>query len=178
MISGIRQAGDTLNYWNGGGASGVHAPVRLQALTPYSFTRGGWHFVALPDACYRVSGCDGNAVTTATPFTGGDEPLKTAVDGANAFLATPDLVTAPAVADALQGRIRDAFARVRRAVPSARFPAMRCASPLVPCSPRWTAARASSGCSCAIPTRSSPCSHRASPVSAHIRWRRGCADGC
>jgi len=58
------QAGDTLNYWNGGGASGVHAPVRLQALTPYSFTRGGWHFVALPDACYRVSGCDGNAITT------------------------------------------------------------------------------------------------------------------
>ena len=58
------QAGDTLNYWNGGGASGVHAPVRLQPLTPYSFTRGGWHFVALPDACYRVSGCDGNAVTT------------------------------------------------------------------------------------------------------------------
>jgi acid phosphatase type 7 len=58
------QAGDTLNYWNGGGASGVRAPVRLQALTPYSFTRGGWHFVALPDACYRVSGCDGNAITT------------------------------------------------------------------------------------------------------------------
>ena len=58
------QAGDTLNYWNGGGASGVHAPVHLAALTPYSFTRGGWHFVALPDACYRVSGCDGNAVTT------------------------------------------------------------------------------------------------------------------
>jgi acid phosphatase type 7 len=58
------QAGDTLNYWNGGGASGVHAPVRLQALSPYSFTRGGWHFVALPDACYRVSGCDGNAITT------------------------------------------------------------------------------------------------------------------
>ena len=58
------QAGDTLNYWNGGGASGVHAPVRLQALSPYSFNRGGWHFVALPDACYRVSGCDGNAITT------------------------------------------------------------------------------------------------------------------
>ncbi len=58
------QAGDTLNYWNGGGASGVRAPVRLAALSPYSFNRGGWHFVALPDACYRVSGCDGNAITT------------------------------------------------------------------------------------------------------------------
>ena len=58
------QAGDTLSYWNGGGASGVRAPVPLQPLSPYSFTRGGWHFVALPDACYRVSGCDPGAITT------------------------------------------------------------------------------------------------------------------
>ena len=58
------QAGDTLNYWNGAGASGVRAPVTLRPLSPYSFTRGGWHFVALPDACYRVSGCDANAITT------------------------------------------------------------------------------------------------------------------
>lgn len=57
------------------------------------------------------------AVTTATPFTGGDEPLKAAVDGAGAFLETPDLLTAPAVAEGLFGRIRDAFARARRAVP-------------------------------------------------------------
>ena len=58
------QAGDTLSYWNGGGASGVRAPVTLRPLTPYSFTRGGWHFVALPDACFRVGGCDAGAITT------------------------------------------------------------------------------------------------------------------
>jgi hypothetical protein len=58
------QAGETLNYWNGGGARGVRAPVTLRPLTPYSFTRGGWHFVALPDACFRVSGCDADAITT------------------------------------------------------------------------------------------------------------------
>ena len=63
------------------------------------------------------------AVTTATPFTGGDEPLKTAVDGAGAFLETPDLLTAPAVAEGLFGRIRDAFGRVRRAVPPGYFEA-------------------------------------------------------
>jgi acid phosphatase type 7 len=58
------QAGETLSYWNGAGASGVRAPVTLRALSPYSFTRGGWHFVALPDACFRVSGCDADAITT------------------------------------------------------------------------------------------------------------------
>jgi hypothetical protein len=63
------------------------------------------------------------AVSTATPFTGGDEPLKAAVDGAGAFLATPDLLTAPAVAEGLFGRIREAFARVRRAVPAGYFEA-------------------------------------------------------
>jgi hypothetical protein len=56
------QAGDTLNYWNGGGSSGHRAPVRLSPLTPYSFNRGGWHFIALPDACFRVSGCDAGAI--------------------------------------------------------------------------------------------------------------------
>ena len=53
-----------MSYWNGAGASGVRAPVTLRALSPYSFTRGGWHFVALPDACFRVSGCDADAITT------------------------------------------------------------------------------------------------------------------
>jgi acid phosphatase type 7 len=58
------QAGETMSYWNGGGASGYRAPVTLRPLSPYSFSRGGWHFVALPDACFRVSGCDPGAITT------------------------------------------------------------------------------------------------------------------
>lgn len=56
-------------------------------------------------------------VTTATPFTGGDEPLEAAVRSAEDFLKTPGLPTAPAVLEALSGRIRDAFARVKRIVP-------------------------------------------------------------
>jgi hypothetical protein len=56
------------------------------------------------------------AVTTATPFTGGDEPLKEAVDAANDFLKTPGLLTAPAVVEGLTDRVRQAFGRVRRAV--------------------------------------------------------------
>jgi hypothetical protein len=63
------------------------------------------------------------AVSTATPFTGGDEPLKAAVAGADTFLETPDLLAAPAVVEGLFGRIRDAFARVRRAVPPGYFEA-------------------------------------------------------
>ncbi|WP_437719060.1 hypothetical protein WMF45_23185 [Sorangium sp. So ce448] len=58
------------------------------------------------------------AVTTATPFTGGDESLETALSSANDFLSTPGLLTAPAVVDGLTDRIRQAFGRVRRAVPS------------------------------------------------------------
>lgn len=57
-------------------------------------------------------------VTTATPFMGGDEPLKATVDAAKDFLATPGLLTAPAVVEALAGRIRDAFGRTKRAVPA------------------------------------------------------------
>jgi hypothetical protein len=57
------------------------------------------------------------AVTTATPFAGGDEPLKAAVDAASDFLKTPGLLTAPAVVEGLTDRIRQAFGRVRRAVP-------------------------------------------------------------
>jgi hypothetical protein len=56
-------------------------------------------------------------VTTATPFAVGDEPLDAAVRTAEDFLGTPGLPTAPAVVEALAGRIRDAFARVKRAVP-------------------------------------------------------------
>jgi hypothetical protein len=55
-----------LLYWNGAGPHGYRAPVGLRALTPYSFNRHNWHFIALPDACYRVSAnvCDPNRITT------------------------------------------------------------------------------------------------------------------
>jgi hypothetical protein len=56
-------------------------------------------------------------VTTATPFTPGDELLKAAVDAGRDFLAIPDLSPAPAVVEAITGRIRDAFGKVKRAVP-------------------------------------------------------------
>ena len=57
------RAADPLRYFNGGGAHGYRSPVALRPLTPYSFDRGAWHFVALPDACGRVSGCDLGAIT-------------------------------------------------------------------------------------------------------------------
>lgn len=57
-------------------------------------------------------------MTTATPFMGGDEPLKTAVDAAREFLAIPHLSPAPAVVEVLTGRIREAFAKTKRAVPA------------------------------------------------------------
>src|SRR4051794_34771479 len=57
------RAADPLRYFNGGGAHGYRSPVTLKPLTPYSFDRGAWHFVALPDACARVSGCDLGAIT-------------------------------------------------------------------------------------------------------------------
>ncbi len=56
--------------------------------------------------------------TTATPFASGDDGLKAAVDAARDFLAIPDLSPAPAVVEAITGRIRDAFGRVKRAVPT------------------------------------------------------------
>jgi hypothetical protein len=58
------------------------------------------------------------AVTTATPFVGGDEPLRSAVDAAKEFLGLPDLSPSPAVIEAMANRIRDAFGRTRRAVPA------------------------------------------------------------
>lgn len=57
-------------------------------------------------------------MTTATPFMGGDEPLKAAVDAAKEFLAIPHLSPAPAVVEVLTGRIREAFAKTKRAVPA------------------------------------------------------------
>jgi hypothetical protein len=56
-------------------------------------------------------------VTTATPFVPGDEPLKAAVDAAKDFLAIPGLSPSPAVVEAVTARIRDAWGRVKRAVP-------------------------------------------------------------
>ncbi len=48
---------DPLRYFNGGGVHGYKSPVRLQPYTPYSFDKGSWHFIALPDACARTRGC-------------------------------------------------------------------------------------------------------------------------
>jgi hypothetical protein len=56
-------------------------------------------------------------VTTATPFVPGDEALKAAVDQAKEFLAIPGLSPSPAVVEAITGRIREAWGRVKRAVP-------------------------------------------------------------
>src|SRR5436309_10514691 len=54
---------DPLKYFNGGGAHGYRSPVTLKPYTPYSFDRGGWHFVALPDTCARTKGCSVDAIT-------------------------------------------------------------------------------------------------------------------
>jgi len=55
-----------LLYWNGAGDHGYKSPQNLQAFTPYSKPSGNWHFVALPDACYRVSSseCNPDSITT------------------------------------------------------------------------------------------------------------------
>ena len=57
-------------------------------------------------------------VTTATPFVGGDEPLKAAVDAAKDFLQTPGLLSTPAVTEVLTARIRETFGRSKRALPA------------------------------------------------------------
>ena len=48
---------DPLKYFNGGGTHGYKSPIALQPYTPYSFDKGSWHFIALPDTCARTSGC-------------------------------------------------------------------------------------------------------------------------
>jgi hypothetical protein len=45
--------GDPVRYFNGGGASGYESPVNLSNHTSYSFDKGGWHFLAIDDSCYR-----------------------------------------------------------------------------------------------------------------------------
>ncbi len=57
-------------------------------------------------------------VTTVSPLVGADENLKSTIDTAKEFLKTPDLRSAPAVAEGLTTRIREAFAQGRRAVPT------------------------------------------------------------
>jgi hypothetical protein len=48
-------------------------------------------------------------VTGVAPFSAGDEAVKSAVDAARDFLATPGIRSTPAVAEALTTRIREAF---------------------------------------------------------------------
>src|SRR5438046_8237476 len=54
---------DPLKYFNGGGPHGSRSPVTLKPYTPYSFDRGSWHFIALPDTCARTRGCRIDQIT-------------------------------------------------------------------------------------------------------------------
>src|SRR6058998_587889 len=49
--------GDPLKYFNGGGARGYKSPITLKPYSPYSFDKGAWHIIALPDTCDRTSEC-------------------------------------------------------------------------------------------------------------------------
>ncbi|WP_437592919.1 DUF2169 family type VI secretion system accessory protein [Sorangium sp. So ce1000] len=53
-------------------------------------------------------------VSTATPLATGDDALAAALGAAEKFLATPGVSTAPAVAEALCGRIREALAHGKK----------------------------------------------------------------
>ena len=55
-------------------------------------------------------------VTTVTPLAGNDENLRASIDVARQFLAIPGLATAPAVAEGLTTRIRDAWNQGKRMV--------------------------------------------------------------
>lgn len=55
----------TISYLNGGGAHGYKTPVTLKPVTGYSFNKGGWHFVVMPDACFtNTTKCDPGPLTT------------------------------------------------------------------------------------------------------------------
>ena len=56
-------------------------------------------------------------VTTAAPFTAGDEILKAAIADAREFLQAPDLLSPPGVTEGFTTRIEEAFRKTRRAVP-------------------------------------------------------------
>ena len=64
-------------------------------------------------------------LTTVAPLVGPDEALKSAVQAAKDFLATPGLLSAPAVAEGLTKRIEDAFAQGKRVVPPGYLEAQR-----------------------------------------------------
>jgi hypothetical protein len=55
-------------------------------------------------------------VTTVTPLAGNDENLRASIDIARQFLAIPGLTTAPAVAEGLTARIREAWNQGKRMV--------------------------------------------------------------
>ena len=55
-------------------------------------------------------------VTTVTPLAGNDESLRASIDIAKQFLAIPGLTTAPAVAEGLTARIREAWNQGKRMV--------------------------------------------------------------
>ncbi len=55
-------------------------------------------------------------VTTVTPLAGNDENLRASIEVARQFLAIPGLATAPAVAEGLTTRIRDAWNQGKRMV--------------------------------------------------------------
>jgi hypothetical protein len=55
-------------------------------------------------------------VVAASPLVGADEPLRAAVESAREFLKAPDLTCAPAVAEGMTTRIRDAFGQGKRMV--------------------------------------------------------------
>jgi hypothetical protein len=64
-------------------------------------------------------------LTTVSPLAGSDEALRGAVQAAKDFLATPGLMSAPAVAEGLTRRIEDAFAQGKRVVPAGYLEAQR-----------------------------------------------------
>lgn len=64
-------------------------------------------------------------VTTASLFVGTDEGLRSAVQAAKEFLATPGLMSAPAVAEGLTRRIDEAFAAGKRPVGAGYLEAQR-----------------------------------------------------
>jgi hypothetical protein len=64
-------------------------------------------------------------LTTVSPLAGADEALKGAIQAAKEFLATPGLMSAPAVAEGLTKRIEDAFAQGKRVVATGYLEAQR-----------------------------------------------------
>ena len=91
------RAADPLRYFNGGGAHGYRSPVALKPLTPYSFDRGAWHFIALPDACARVSGCDLGAITAwlKADLEGHPQPVHASPTGISRTSRAPRRSTPP-----------------------------------------------------------------------------------